>query len=174
MQFELLQGQYDVFFRTNLSSIIQLSAFDNFVQSKDDLCYSGAMVWKDLLRKDLIARHRVGPEKSIKTIEELDNYPGNTFFSGCGYFLNAAEVAQLINQKSSIRYDIIDDVSMGLMFSEYEILRKFTMVLTPETPIEEMFMKIRKSYFPHIRLQHFPVDLAEDFCSKYLGTDLWK
>lgn len=37
---ELLQNRYDVFFRTNLSSMLKLSAFDRFVQARDDLRYS--------------------------------------------------------------------------------------------------------------------------------------
>ena len=42
---ELLQDNYDVFFRTNLSSLIKVSAFNRFVQSRKSICYSGAWVW---------------------------------------------------------------------------------------------------------------------------------
>ena len=47
---ELLQDQYDVFFRTNLSSVLKISAFDKFVQSRSSIIYSGAWVWTDGLR----------------------------------------------------------------------------------------------------------------------------
>lgn len=50
--FERLHTRYDVFFRTNLNSVLKLASFDRFVQSNADICYSGGGVWVDALRKD--------------------------------------------------------------------------------------------------------------------------
>jgi len=172
--FELLQDKYDIFFRTNLSSVIKLSALDNFVQNKETICYSGGFVWRDLLRQNLVDRNWVGPEKSIKALSELDGYVGNTFFSGCGYLVSAREIASLVAQKGKIRYDIVDDVSVGLMFSEYEVLRNFSMLVKPDIPVQDMITRIEKSKAPHVRLQHFPVQVAEEFWSEFIVSDAWR
>lgn len=172
--FELLQNQYDIFFRTNLSSVIKLSAFDNYVQNKETICYSGGLVWRDLLRQNLVDRNWVGPEKSIKSLSELDSYVGNTFFSGSGYLLSSREAASLVARKNNIRYDIVDDVSVGLMLSEYEVLRNFSMIVKPEVPVRDMITRIEKSKAPHVRLQHFPVKTAEEFWCEFVVSDAWK
>lgn len=70
--FELLQDKYDVFFRTNLSSLIRVPYFDQFVQEKSHICYSGSGVWQDALRADLEYHNKIGPDKSIKSLDELD------------------------------------------------------------------------------------------------------
>ena len=171
---ELLQDHYDVFFRTNLSSLIRVSQFDHFVQNKKDLVYSGTWVWNDGLRKDLQNHNRIGPDKSIKSLSELDEYPGNSFISGSGYFLNADEVRSLIRRKHQIRYDIIDDVSMGLMFSEYEVLRGFSLTLKQSQSLSEMKSSIRKSTAPHVRIVHFPLDRARALWREMEQGQLWK
>ena len=66
---ELLQDKYDVFFRTNLSSVIRLPYFDRFVQDKKKIIYSGSLVWRDGLREDLENNHKVGPGKSIRSLD---------------------------------------------------------------------------------------------------------
>ncbi len=97
---ELLHDRYDVFFRTNLSSLIKISAFESYVQSRSSIGYSGAWVWADGLRRDLLHHNRIGADKSIKTLSELDSYAGNSFISGSGYFLNAEEARSLVRRKT--------------------------------------------------------------------------
>ena len=171
---ELLKDKYDVFFRTNLSSLIKVSAFEDHVQKRESICYSGAWVWVDSLRSDLIYHNRVGPEKSIKTLSELDDYEGNSFVSGSGYFLSAEEVESLVKRKNQIRYDIVDDVSMGLMFPTHEVLHNFSIHFTRDDSIERIMEKIRESKAPHIRLQHLPLALAEGLWRQLRRDDVWR
>jgi hypothetical protein len=170
---EQLQGEYDVFFRTNLSSVIKISAFENFVQTKVDICYSGTYVWTDALRQDLLYHDKIGPDKSIKSLAELDNFQGNTFISGSNYFLNAAEAKSLITRKGEIRYDIVDDVSVGLMFSRHEVLPHFTLCVLPDRSIADIINAIRQSNASHVRLQLFPLDFAKSLWKELKVSDIW-
>jgi hypothetical protein len=172
--FELLQDRYDVFFRTNLSSLIRVPYFDQFVQSKSHIGYSGSWVWGDALRASLELHGSIGPDKSIKSLADLDAYPGNTFISGSGYFLNAAEVKSLVQRKHQIRYDIIDDVAIGLMFSDYELLPDFTVAISPRDSITEIKSQIRKSSAAHVKLVNFPTERAQDLWDHIRGGQLWK
>jgi hypothetical protein len=171
--FELLQGQYDVFFRTNLSSLIRVPYFDRFVQGKE-IGYSGSYVWTDALRSDLEFHDRIGPDKSIKSLAELDAYPGNTFISGSGFFLNATEAKSLVQRKHQIRYDIIDDVSIGLMFSDHELLPDFTVSVSPQDSITEIKSQIYRSGAAHVRLANFPLSGARDLWRHIEDGQLWK
>ena len=172
--YELLHDKYDVFFRTNLSSFIKLSAFDDYVQTKDSIIYSGAWIWRDALRQDLLHHNKIGSDQSIKSLAELDGYEGNTFFSGAGYFLNAQEARSLAERKESIRYDIIDDVSVGLMFSDYEELSGFSTLIEAKTPTKKIVQMMHDSHAPHIRLQHFPLEVAEAVWQALENDPVWK
>lgn len=171
---ETLQGIYDVYFRTNLSSIIKLTAFDRFVQAKDSICYSGAFVWTNYLRQDLVNHGKIGPDKSIKTLTELDEFEGDTFISGSGYFLSAGEVESLVRRKTEIRYDIVDDVSVGLMFSRHEHIPGFTLTVTPNISVDKMIALIRESNACHTRLQHFPPETADALWKELKKTEIWR
>jgi len=149
--FELLQDRYDVFFRTNLSSMIRVPYFDRFVQDTPDIMYSGGAIWRDALRDNLIFHDRIGPGKSIPSLEELKGYPGNTFVSGAGFFLSAAEVKTLVERKHEIRYDIVDDVSIGLMFPDHQYLPDFRVTVFRQDSIAEIKSRIRRSKAPHVR-----------------------
>ena len=171
---ELLQDRYDVFFRTNLSSMLRIGHFDRFVQNKNPIKYSGASVWDDGLRQDLLHYDRIGPGKSIKSLLELDDYEGNTFISGSGYFLSSKEVRILLERKEQIRFDIVDDVSMGLMFSEHEALPGFSVTIRPGLSVREMKERIEKSDASHIRLEHFPLKKARALWRELKTGELWK
>ncbi|MEO0367409.1 MAG: hypothetical protein AAF197_01340, partial [Pseudomonadota bacterium] len=107
---DALKDSYDVFFRTNLSSLIRLPYFDHFVQSKPTISYSGQLTRPDSLRAHMLANSKIGLDQNVKSLDELEPYPGNTFVSGSGFFLSSLEVTSLLEQKQRIRYDIIDDV----------------------------------------------------------------
>lgn len=171
---ELLHEKYDVFFRTNLSSFIKISAFQEYVNAKESIVYSGAMVWHDALRESLLFHNRVGPGKNIESLDELSHYQGNTFCSGAGYFLNSEEARSLIERKERLRYDLADDVAVGLMFDQYEFLANFTTIVEPETSIEEMVGQIKTGSAPHVRLQHFPLEVARAVWQELEGDPIWK
>ena len=172
--FEKLKHSYDVFFRTNLSSMIHISNFKNFLQTKEKIIYSGSGVWEDALRSDLVFRNKVGKDQSIKSLDELEDYPGNTFISGSAYFINSDEVDSLLKHKSKIRYDIIDDVSIGLMMSEHENLKGFTLNIRNRLSIEEISNKLHKGNYCHVRLQHFPLQKAQEVWSLIEDEQLQK
>lgn len=172
--FELLQDRYDVYFRTNLSSVIRLPLFDHFVQAKSRFCYSGCGVWKDALRDALVEQNRIGPDKSIRSLTELEEYPGNTFISGSGFFLNAEEVRSLVQRKHRIRYDIIDDVAIGLMMVEHQWLPGFSVTVSPQESVNEIKKRIRHSDAAHVRLVHFPVEKARRLWEHMKYGQLWQ
>ncbi len=171
---DLLKNDYDVFFRTNLSSLLKLSDFDRYVQDIETVSYSGNLVWPDSLRDDLIWHDRVGTDKSIKTLSELDHYEGNSFASGSGYFLSAEEAKVLIESKDRIRFDIIDDVAMGLMFKNCEILQNFSLILDSQERTEYLASSIKHASQPHIRLEQFPLEAAEALWDTLKNDDSWK
>ncbi len=171
---DLLQDHYDVFFRTNLSSLIKLSAFDDYIQSQEKLSYSSAWVWNDGLREDLQLHNRVGPGKSIRSLSELLAYEGNSFASGAGYFLNAEEAKSLVNRREMIRYDIVDDVSVGLMFPNCKILSGFSAIMTADQTVDDTVSRIERTPACHIRLQHFPAALAENLWGKLKNKSVWQ
>ena len=171
--YELLQGEYDVFFRTNLSSMIHLKNFECFIESKNHIIYSGGSVWADALRANLVANGRVGKDQKLKSLAELDSYKGDTFVSGSGYFLSAPEVKQLIAGKKDIRYDLHDDVAIGLMMENYEYLAGFTLTLQPDEDITKMLAKLKSKNYCHVRLEHFPVDKARRLWGELSRIQFW-
>ncbi len=163
--FDVLGGRYDLFFRTNLSSMLMLSAFDRFVQSSADIGYSGQLVWGDALRANLLHHGHVGPGRSVADLSELDRYPGNSFVSGSGYLLNADEARRLVERRDQLRYDLPDDVAVGLMLEHHRQLAGFSEIITPDLSISEALDRITTTSAAHLRLQHFPVERA---------TALWR
>lgn len=171
---DVLADRYDVFFRTNLSSMIRLDAFDAVVQGRDDLCYSGAWVWTDALRDDLVAHGWVGPGRSVADLAELDHYPGNTFVSGSGYFLNVDEARHLVDRRNELRFDLPDDVAVGLVLERAEVLPGFAELIRPELTISEMLDRIRTTSAAHVRLEHFPVERARALWRYLSRDDAWR
>ena len=158
-----IQNKYDVIFRTNLSSMIVMDNLIKYVEEVD-IIYSGFYIWTNALRSSLIYYNKIGENKSIKNVDELEEYPGNTFISGSGYFLNNFEIIEILKNKSKIRYDIVDDVSIGLMLANYEsINRKRHLCIKSNTDTKtiasNVLQKCEKELF-HIRLQHFHLDKA--------------
>jgi hypothetical protein len=51
------------------------------------------------IRANLIYYNKIGNNKSIKSLNELDIYPGNTWYSGCEYFINSPEVDIILSIK---------------------------------------------------------------------------
>ena len=155
-----LQSKYDVFFRTNISSMILINNFIDFVEN-NDIIYSGEFEFTNNIRDNLTYYNKIGNNKSIKSLNELDIYQGNTWYSGCGYFINSQEVANILSIKNKIRYDIIDDVSMGLYLKESKKLNSFSKIVYKEQDINiiiDQIIKFNNKGGCHIRIQHFPVN----------------
>ncbi len=170
---EQLQDHYDVFFRTNLSSVIRLTRFDCFVQQKKSIGYSGAFVWANALRDDLLAHNRVGPGKCIESLDALAAYPGNTFVSGSGFFLNQQEARQIVRSKHRLLYAIPDDVAIGLMLPTHETLQGFTLIVKSDTPVKQVNEMIASSDACQVRLQHLPLGMAQRFWDSINRAGLW-
>lgn len=158
--FDVLADRYDVLFRTNLSSMVMLTAFDRFVQSSTDISYSGEFVWRDALRADLLHHGMVGPGRRVADMSELEGYPGNSFVSGSGYLLNADEARSLVARRHQLRYDLPDDVAVGLMFEHHRRLTGFSEVIVAGATITEMLERLETTSAAHVRLQHLPVERA--------------
>ena len=158
--FEQLRHETDVFFRTNLSSMLDLSKLETYVEA-NDIIYSGALCWKSALRSHLIHIGAIGAEKSIKSLEELEEYEGNTFFSGCGYFVNANEIERILAKKRRIRYDIVDDISVGLMLKDYKVLDEFLIRIHYSDSRDMIIKKLTKDYI-HIRLENLSLEKAKE------------
>lgn len=171
--FDVLADKYDVFFRTNLSSMVMLSAFDRFVQSSTDVGYSGQFVWGDALRSHLVHQGMVGQDRSITELPELDSYPGNSFVSGSGFLLRADEARSLVERRHQLRYDLPDDVAVGLMFERAGQLDGFSEIIRPESSISEMLERITTTSAAHLRLQHFPVERAMALWRYVHRQQLW-
>lgn len=171
---DVLAGRYDLFFRTNVSTMVMLPAFERFVRSRAEFCYSGAWVWTDALRSDLVHHGHVGPDRSVRDLSELDDYPGNTFVSGASMFLTAAEAQHLVDRRDELRYDIVEDVSIGLMMERHEVLEGFTDNIEADVPIAEALDRIRTTAAPHVRLDHFPVERAAALWRYVSGDHPWR
>ncbi|MEE9372261.1 MAG: glycosyltransferase [Saprospiraceae bacterium] len=172
--YELLQHDYDIFFKTNLNCIMHISRFENFILTKNDIIYSGSSVWRDTLRQELFLMDSIGPDKSIKNLEELDTYEGNSFVAGPAIFLNKKEVQRLVSNKEKLRYDLIEDVSLGLMMTDYEYLPDFTLDFPASANVIDVIDQIVQNQYCHIRLEHFSFLKASELWAglKHLGIEL--
>lgn len=171
--FDALSDSYDVFFRTNLSSMVMLARLDQFVQSNANVGYSGGFVWDDALREAVVAHGYVGYRRSVVNISELDEYPGNSFVSGAGFLLNKAEAKLLVERREQLRYDLPDDVSIGLMLDRCRVLSGFTELIKPSASITDMVERIERTTATHLRLQHFPVERAMMLWRYVYNKRLW-
>ena len=171
---DVLGSDYDLFFRTNLSSMIRVTAFDGFVQSRAHIGYSGCWVWADTLRDQLVAADLVGPDQVIRHLSELDRYPGNSFISGSGFFLDTAQAARLVTCRGDLAYGLPDDVAIGLMLEHHEVLRGFSERIESTMLIAEMFDRIEHSSAAHIRLENFPVERAQALWRYLAKSESWR
>lgn len=171
---DLLAGDYDVFFRTNLSSVVKLSSFDQHVQATPDLGYSGGLVWNDALRDNLTNYNWIGPGRPVTDLSELDRYPGNSFVSGSGFFLSADEAQHLVDQRDRLRFDLPDDVAIGLMFERASMLTGFTAVFSPQSSIGDMLQRFESTTAQHLRLTHFPIERAMALWRYVDAAQLWR
>lgn len=166
--FKTLHKKYDVFFRTNLSSIICIRNLIDFVEN-NEIIYSGEYEFTNNIRDNLRYYKKIGKDKSIKSLKELDIYPGNTWYSGCGYFINSKEISEVISYQDKIRYDIIDDVSMGLYLEKSKKLNGFSTIIYKNQDIDiniDNIIKFKNRGGCHIRVQHFPLVKAQELWEK--------
>lgn len=172
--FEVLDGRYDMFFRTNLSSMIKLDAFRSLVETRADLTYAGAWVWTDALRADLEHWNRVGPDRPVRDMADLDEYPGNTFISGSGFLIGMDQARHLVQERSQLQYGLPDDVAIGLMLPDHQHLPGFSALVEPTEPLDDMVEKLRATPAAHIRLQRFPLDVAQRLWERLADEPWWR
>lgn len=148
---ETLQSQYEVYFRTNLSSMIHVPNFLQYVNS-NKICYScGSQIVNNTLRQN-ISQFKKFSAPYLKNMSELDSFHSNSFCSGCGYFLNKNELNYILQNKKKIRYDIIDDVAIGLLFDKKPTgIPNFSIQLVSNMSTDEMNKQLQK-YYCHIRV----------------------
>lgn len=115
--FSHLVNKYDIFYRTNLTSIPHLENLWSFVNN-NDISYSGFYVWDNTLRQQIMDYHLIANNRCLTDMNNLDKYKGNSFVSGSGFFLNRGEVIHILENRKNIRYDIVDDVSIGLLIDK--------------------------------------------------------
>ena len=125
--FEKLKNKYDIFYRTNLSSIPHLTNLISYVNNYN-INYSGFNIWWDWIRNQIREVYGLPYNKCIKTILDLSIYKGNSFVGGSGVFLNYNEVALILKQKHLIRYDIVDDLSIGLLLDKCHDIQKYNRI----------------------------------------------
>ena len=171
---EQLEDHYDVFFRTNLSSFLKLERFNEYVQNEQNIEYSGPFVWTEALRDNLIQNQKVGPGRSIQSIDELSGFCGNSFASGCGFFLNRGEVNRLVSMKNHLRYDLPDDVAIGLALPGCKVLPDFCETISPNTSTVEIIYSALRSKNCHIRLEHFPARTAIEAWKVLESAEIWR
>jgi len=169
--FDKLVDKYDVYLRTNLSSFLKLDQLFEYVQN-NNISYSGIWCWENALRSDLLFHDKVGINKSIKTLDELDKYPENTFFSGSCFFLNNNEVKYIVNNKDIIRYDIVDDVSFGLLFKNYTHIKANCIVVYNNSDIDESVKSIKSTDSFWNRFNHLNLDVAKLLYNKLTDKEL--
>ena len=71
-------------------------------------------------------------------------------------------------------YDIVDDISVGLMFSKHEILRHFSEAISADKSPDDIMHQIETSKVCHLRLAHFPLQLAEAVWRRMRDTRVWE
>lgn len=119
-------------------------------------------------------RDRVGEGRSIGSLSELDGYPGNTFVSGAGYFSSSSEAASLVRRKHLIRFDLPDDVAVGLMLERHEVLPGFSMRLERQTPISQIAHRLRHGTACHGRIARFRLNEAEELWEELRAMEVWR
>lgn len=114
-----LVNNYDVFYRTNLTSIPHLTNLITYINNHQ-IHYSGFNIWKDALRKHLTNNNSIKfpINKCLRNLNDISHLQGNCFVGGSGIFLNRDEVINILNQSDKIRYDIVDDISIGLLIDK--------------------------------------------------------
>jgi hypothetical protein len=91
IEFLLKNMDFDFIFRTNMSSVVDLNKMYNLLN------------------------------ENIECAGVVGNYYGQKFVSGAGMLMNKKLCELLINNKSSINYNVIDDVSIGKILTDKNI-----------------------------------------------------
>ena len=91
IEFLLKNMNFDFIFRTNMSSVVDLNKMYNLLN------------------------------ENIECAGVIGNYCGKKFVSGAGMLMNKKLCELLINNKSSINYNVIDDVSIGKFLTDKNI-----------------------------------------------------
>jgi hypothetical protein len=86
------------------------------------------------------------------------------------FFLNNDEVKYIVNNKDSIRYDIIDDVSIGLLLKLYNKINTNCLVIVNNSDIDESVKSIKSMDGFWIRFQCLSLQTAKLLYDKLKNT----
>jgi len=152
--FNMLVDTYDVFWNTNLSVILDIKGLDKYVQSHK-IDYQGHYVFFNEIPTHLDRYNNKCRKEYL-----LNTYKGRTFIGGSGFFLNKKEVAMLVNNKCNIIWDLVNDLSIGLLMEGgtlfmdkvYRLLIKDDMSFIEYKKIIDEF--VRSGSYIDIRLEY--------------------
>jgi hypothetical protein len=106
-------NKYDYVVRSNISTIIMLNNLYAFLSNYErHNVYTGGNV--ETLRWQL-QTYEISEEKQMCR----NNYYGLKFIQGIGIIMSYDLVESILNMKSIIEYDIVDDVKLGIIIRDY-------------------------------------------------------
>ena len=109
--FELLNMNYDVYLRINLTTIPNIPNILKYINN-NKIINSGFSVFENELRSFLHLEQ--------SKIEDFSHYKSNTFIAGTFMLFNKEEIKYIVDNKHLIRYDQVDDVALGLLLEKYD------------------------------------------------------
>jgi hypothetical protein len=99
--------KFDYMIRTNMSTIINIPALIAYCSDlRKTNVYTGG---------NILTLHWLDKKCGIKD----QTYWGTNFVSGTSIIMSCDVACSMIKQKSKIKYDVIDDVAIGLFIKEY-------------------------------------------------------
>jgi hypothetical protein len=110
---EHLGKEYDYLVRTNVSTVLHYTNLLKYLQTatRENL-YSGGKLTR--LNWELATN-----EISERRQNQRNAYRGILYFQGIGIILSKDVVSRLLNVFDELEYEIVDDVSFGLMIRKY-------------------------------------------------------
>lgn len=147
INFILNKEEFDYIFRTNMSSVIDLYKFYDFIKNKNDDCMAISGIYNN---------------NNIKI----------KFPSGAGFLLSKKICQQLIDNKDKINYNLIDDVAIGLYLQNQNIniypLTRFE-AYNYDKNIDKINNELIKDYY-HFRCKSFNMELTPIIMKKVIDV----
>ena len=88
--------------------------------------------------------------------------------------MNQSEARALVSRKDRLRFDIADDVSVGLMFPFCDVLPGFTHIAREEQELSDLIAGILNTKAVHVRLQHFSLEKARALWGELGEHEIWR
>ena len=103
---------YDYIIRTNVSTIINYNLLINYLNNmpKENVYVGGVLFKLDWLD------YKYGITTYKKNLYNLNEF---IFFQGTGIIMSYDVVKNILNNKYNLKYDIVDDVAIGMFIRDY-------------------------------------------------------